>query len=164
MQTLELSSIGLTQTCDKYLSFNYSDDEYVKYMTVYFDQFRFKAIYIVTNTGKSINQGTRSSSLNSHEFVFDDHEQLLGFHGSEGPKAIFSLGTFTNDFFCSPHGSHEPENLGQVKESMIEISVGVVALVVILAIFFVCVIPVGIFVGIKIYRKGGNNKLAPATA
>lgn len=119
VQTLEMSSIGLTETCDKYLSFNYKDDEYVKYMTVYFDQFRFKAIYIVTNTGKTINQGTRSSSFSSHEFVFDNHEQLLGFYGSEGPKAIFSLGTITNDFFCSPLGSHPPENTGKSKGSPI---------------------------------------------
>lgn len=41
-------------------------------------------------------------------------------------------------------------------------NVGVIALVAILAFFFVCVIPVGIFIGIKIYRKGGKNKLAPA--
>ena len=94
----------------------------------------------------------------SQVFEFSETEQLVGFWGAVGTQAILGLGAITLNHDCL-NGNVIEENQDTDDQS----NWGIVILISVAVIFGLIVVPLMIFVGIKVIRKNKNKILVPDT-
>lgn len=151
------------------LPVNAQGDERVKNVTLWYNTAKITAVYIETAKGLSVSKGPQLAQFTRREILIPDDEALIGFEGTAGSQALYSLSPLTVKLDCWPQHAQREEDETLFKDERFpdtgnKVNVGAVVAIVVVVWFIVFVVPFTM-VMIKWYRshKKKGLKIIPDT-